>query len=536
MSSEGMGIAARGRSLAAIAWHSQGAGVIRRGVLRGSSRALTEVYGLYKVHPAVWRWTARNYHPAMESFARLHAWMTCQFAYLDVPAYKEHLQHNDFQFRWFDLTSYPPTDKDGYVKKFSEEARCWDGHLDRVGTVVDESSGSSGTPFNWVRGKRELDTIHRNVAGFTTQVYPRRRLFVINAYSMGAWATGTNTGIAMAKIAMVKNTGPDLEKIVDTITHFGPHYNYLVTAYPPFLKDLRDRLDSIGFDWGSYKLYGMVGGEGMTEALRDYCEERFERVLSGYGASDLTIGIGGESRVTVWLRDQIVKDEAFKEAILGPAESQIPMIFQYNPLETYLEVNDNDELLCTLNSTTVLSPKLRYNIGDEAKLLPFPDLERLIAARPDLRADFDAAQAIDRMRLPLLLLYGRADSTVSFMGANIYPQDVEYGLYEGNSRASEIEAFMLTLEETADLDARPVVNIATREGVHLDEAARTELAAACEKGIVEHLMKVSRDFRQSVEEDPSSTQISVRVHDFETGPFEGGQSKIKKVYFRKDAG
>jgi len=42
----------------------------------------------------------------------------------------------------------------------------------------------------------------------------------------------------MAKIAMVKNTGPDLDKIVDTITHFGPRYNYLVAAYPPFLKDL----------------------------------------------------------------------------------------------------------------------------------------------------------------------------------------------------------------------------------------------------------------------------------------------------------
>ncbi|MEI2779250.1 MAG: phenylacetate--CoA ligase family protein [Tetrasphaera sp.] len=522
--------------LAMRVWRSTPLGIVRRGVLRGSALALTEVYGLYKVHPAVWRWTARNYHPSMERLARLHAWMTCQFAYLDVPAYKEHLQQNDFHFAWFDLTSYPPTSKDDYVKKYSEEQRCWDGHLDRVGTVVDESSGSSGTPFNWVRGKRELNTIHRNVAGFTTQVYPRRRLFVINAYSMGAWATGTNTGIAMAKIAMVKNTGPDLEKIVDTITHFGPSYNYLVTAYPPFLKDLRDKLDSIGFDWDAYRMYGMVGGEGMTEALRDYCEERFRRVLSGYGASDLTIGIGGESRLTVWLRDRIVADEEVKAALLGADETRIPMIFQYNPLETYLETNENGELLCTLNSSTVLSPKLRYNIGDEAKLMTFPELAELIATRPDLRTGFVEAQSIDRMKLPLLFLYGRADSTVSFMGANIYPQDVEYGLYEGNPRASEIEGFMLTLEEGADLDSRPIVNICTREGVHLDDPGREELGKACEQGIIEHLKKVSRDFRQSLEEDPSAAKIEVRVHDFGTGPFEGGPSKIKKVYFRKEEG
>ena len=43
---------------------------------------------------------------------------------------------------------------------------------------------------------------------------------------------------------MVKNTGPDLAKIVDTLRHFGPGFDYVVTAYPPFLKHLRDRLDA----------------------------------------------------------------------------------------------------------------------------------------------------------------------------------------------------------------------------------------------------------------------------------------------------
>ena len=105
----------RGMPLALRLWKSTPFGIVRRGLLRASALLLTEIYGIYKLHPAMWRWTARHYHPAMERFARLHAWMTCQFAYLDVPAYKEHLQHNDFQFRWFDLTSYPPTDKDGNV-------------------------------------------------------------------------------------------------------------------------------------------------------------------------------------------------------------------------------------------------------------------------------------------------------------------------------------------------------------------------------------------------------------------------------------
>ena len=86
--------------------------------------------------------------------------------------------------------------------------------------------------------------MHKNLAGYATMVFPSQRRFVINAYSMGAWATGTNTGIAMAQIAMVKNTGPDLRKIIDTLRHFGPGFEYIVTAYPPFLKHLRDELDA----------------------------------------------------------------------------------------------------------------------------------------------------------------------------------------------------------------------------------------------------------------------------------------------------
>lgn len=48
--------------LAMRVWRST-LGIVRRGVLRGSALALTEVYGLYKVHPAVWRWTARRLSP-----------------------------------------------------------------------------------------------------------------------------------------------------------------------------------------------------------------------------------------------------------------------------------------------------------------------------------------------------------------------------------------------------------------------------------------------------------------------------------------
>lgn len=200
---------------------------LRQAALRLATSAVTTAFRVYRIHPAIWRFTARNYHPAMERFARLNAWMICQHAYLDVPAYTRYVEEGGFRFRWWDLTSYRPTSKHDYVDRYPEDERCWHGVIETVGTVVDESSGSSGTPYNWMRSKRELNTVHKNVAGYITQLFGTQRLFAINAFSMGAWATGTNTGIAMSKIAMVKNTGPEIDKIVDTLRHFGPRYTYL---------------------------------------------------------------------------------------------------------------------------------------------------------------------------------------------------------------------------------------------------------------------------------------------------------------------
>lgn len=510
----------------------------RQAFLRFANVGLTAAYGAYRVHPAVWRATARNYHPALARFARLNAWMICQQASLDVPAYQDHLAEHGYSFRWWDLENYPLTSKDSYVRRYTEDQRCWNGEIELAGTVIDESSGSSGTPFNWMRSRRELRTVHKNVAGYVTLLFGSQNLFCINAFSMGAWATGTNTGLAMAQVAAVKNTGPDLEKILDTLAHFGPGFTYLVSAYPPFLKHLVDRMDQEPERWAGYAISGFVGGEAMTEGLRDYLEARLERVYSGYGASDLTIGMAGESDLSVVLRRALDSHPGFRAAVLGEDEARTPMVFQYNPLETYLETTAEDELVVTINSASVMSPRLRYNIGDEARLIDFPDMVELTRPFPELAEACSRAFRSQRMRLPFVLLFGRSDSTISYMGANIYPLDVENGLYRDNPRARLIESFRTELVEVGGLEVRPVLHIELRDPATVPEAAlseseRAEMAEATAAGVVAHLAQVSRDFRASLEEDPSAAEVGVVVHDHRSGPFAGGPEKIKNVYLMR---
>jgi phenylacetate-CoA ligase len=221
--------------------------------------------------------------------------------------------------------------------------------------------------------------------------------------------------------------------------------------------------------------------------------------------------------------------------VLGDDEPRTPMIFQYNPLETYLETTPDDELLVTLNSSDIMSPKLRYNIGDEAKIITFPEMRAAIHREPGgegsrLAFAFERVFAAQRMKLPFVLLFGRKDSTISYMGANIYPLDVENGLYLDNPHAAAIESFKLSLVEVGEHEQRPVIHLQLRDGAELDDDARAELARCSAAGVLTHLATVSRDIAQSLEEDETASDVRIEIHEHGTGPFAGGSSKIKNVY------
>ena len=116
------------------------------------------------------------------------------------------------------------------------------------------------------------------------------------------------------------------------------------------------------------------------------------------------------------------------------------------------------------------------------------------------------------------------------MGANIYPLDVENGLYLDNPHAASIESFKLSLVDIGDHEQRPVIHLQLRDGTVLDDDARAELARCSAAGVLAHLATVSRDIAQSLEEDATASDVRIEIHAHGTGPFAGGSSKIKNVY------
>lgn len=85
------------------------------------------------------------------------AWYCLEKARRECPAYGRFLGAHPGEVRlvgWTpDFSAIVETDKPSYVKPFTMAERCHGGVIPTRGAVIDTSSGSTGKPTAWVRGK-----------------------------------------------------------------------------------------------------------------------------------------------------------------------------------------------------------------------------------------------------------------------------------------------------------------------------------------------------------------------------------------------
>jgi phenylacetate-CoA ligase len=453
-----------------------------------------------------------------------------------VPAYRDFLERNRI-----DPDGHPPaailhvvpeTDKASYIDPYPMDERCVDGRMAFKGVTIDESSGSTGTPYNWIRGAAERSVAQRNIAFFARYAFGAGDLVTLNAFSMGAWATGFNMSLGMNRHGLVKSIGPDIPKILSSLTVIGPSHRYLISGYPPFLKHLLDEGDRRGFPWALYRMAALVGGEGMAEELRDRLLERFEVVYSGYGATDLEIGMAGESPVSVALRRLARARPDIRSALFG-GDPRLPMVFQYNPLVHYLEVNAAGEILCTVSRLDLMAPRIRYNVHDSGGLLDFATARRLLAGAgidiaglgslPEVAGPRGPLPWSSPIPLPFVFVYGRRDATISVMGANIYPEDIETIVYGDPVLSRRLESFLLMTAADESGTPRPAIALELAPGESMDEAETRTLAARFRDG----LRDLNADYREALGEFPAAMQPVLTIHPLGDGPFAANAGRIK---------
>jgi len=456
------------------------------------------------------------------------AWRSFYRTYRDVPAYRDFIAAHGGRPRIRlrddflpDLRSIPEMDKESYVKKYPLEQRVRGGKLPVKGVMVDESSGSSGQPTSWVRG-----TIERRITSqmmrlsYRSAVQKSDRVFILNAFALGAWATGMNVSISLTDTSILKSTGPNADKIINTMKEFGPFFRYVIMGYPPFLKSLAD---DPRIDWSSYAVDAGYGGEGISESLRSYLLTRFKQVVGSYGASDLEVNMAIETELTIRLRRALLADSGIREALIRTDYGVTPMIFQYNPLAYLIETNDKGELVVTLSRPYNLAPKIRYNIHDRGHVLAYRVLQQKIAAAGRLDI-LDGLEA--NVDLPLLFIYGRSDMSIEYYGAKVTPDSVREILYGVKELTPILNTFRLMSYENKNHNKRMEIAAELIKGANPPDD--TVKLADC---VFRRLGEINGDFYNAMFRTATPDNLpQLTIHEFESGPFSGGQRKLKNEY------
>jgi phenylacetate-CoA ligase len=441
-----------------------------------------------------------------------------------VPAYRDHYQRSRREdLRASTWGRVPVTDKESFVKRYRIEDRCWGGSLPTRGVTVDESSGSTGAPTSWVRGWDErLDTKQLLQLAFSAE-FGREPIFAINAFVLGAWATGMTVSQSLGELCIMKSTGSDAMKIFSTMTSFGTGYHYVILGYPPFLKSLVDDHD---FEWDGYIVDAIYGGEAITDQMRDHLSKTFGRVIGSYGASDLEINIAYENELTIALREAVASDEALRRELVKDLGS-LPSIFQYNSLDYYIESNERNELLFSLNRSSNIAPKIRYNIHDVGYTMRYGDAIAAIerAGRHDIVEGL-RARGIRVLTLPLLFHYGRSDLSVSYFGATVSPEGVRQALHALPALDQSIESFQAFNAQNENDDAILVVGVELVAG---HDSAALDIGDIQSQFATE-LGKVDGDFATVYSTAPEELRPEIRLYEHQTGPFQDGHKKIKHAY------
>ncbi len=150
--------------------------------------------------------------------------------------------------------------------------------------------------------------------------------------------------------------------------------------------------------------------------------------------------------------------------------------------------------------------------------------DELAAQLKELGYDLRSLVHVDEpmLRLPFLWVYGRRDSTISVMGANIYPEDIEQCLYSDRELARITRSFCLSISERA-AQVRPCFLFEIE--AEPSDALRARFAAT----MVRELERMNADFREALHEYPAALQPEIVLCRIGEGSFAANAGRIKQL-------
>ncbi|WP_237047645.1 hypothetical protein [Lentzea guizhouensis] len=140
-------------------------------------------------------------------------------------------------------------------------------------------------------------------------------------------------------------------------------------------------------------------------------------------------------------------------------------------------------------------PLVRYAIGDEGGLVSHADMLALCAEH--------GFTPPDGPQLPFVYVFGRSLFTVSYFGANVYPENVAVGLEQPEISATVTGKFVVESVEDADRDRTLRITVEVAPGAVADAAAIAESVRA-------QLVRLNSEFAHYVPAERQLPEVVLR--------------------------
>jgi len=427
----------------------------------------------------------------------------------------------------------PLINKLNYMHVYALPERCRNGSLiecDRVAV----SSGSTGKPTFWPRSiVDELDIALRFEQIFhdSFRAHERSTLAVV-CFALGNWVGGLYTTSCAWHLAakgyplMVATPGNKKEEIFRVIQELAPSFEQTVLlGYPPFIKDVIDAGLAAGIEWPHYRVKMVFAGEVFSEEWRSLVSERVGSKApcydsaSLYGTADAGV-LGNETPLSIAIRRFLADHPKAARELFG--ESRLPTLVQYDPISRFFEVHEETLVISGDNGV----PLIRYHIADKGGVVGYREMHDFLHAwNAAPLTDYGLDKHLPFRPLPFVYVFGRADFTVSFYGANIYPENVTVGLEQPDIMAWATGKFVLETKESADGDKYLSVTVELLPGATADDQKCRALA----ESVKVQLLRLNSEFANYTPPEKQLPKVTLR-------PFEDPEyfpAGVKHRYTRR---
>ncbi|HAZ43644.1 MAG TPA: phenylacetate--CoA ligase [Cyanobacteria bacterium UBA11369] len=487
-----------------------------------------------------------------------------------VPAYKAFLNQRNIDpasiQTFADFQTLPLITKENYLQRHPLADLCRGGQLETCDMIA-VSSGSTGKPTFWPRffaDELQIATRFEQIFHDSFDADNRRTLAVI-CFALGTWVGGIYTTNCCRYLASkgypitVIAPGNNKEEIFRVVQELGTAFEQVVLlGYPPFIKDVIDTGKARGLEWQKYNIKMVFAGEVFSEEWRSLVGERVGSInpcydsASLYGTADAGV-LGNETPLSICIRRFLAENPDATRALFG--ESRLPTLVQYDPLNRFFEVKDGTLLFSGDNGI----PLIRYHISDTGGIISYEEMLKFlsewgfdpvaelslvgqISSLPVARGGQDAHPTREPVarggqdahptrevrgihQLPFAYVFGRSNFTVSYFGANIYPENVTVGLEQPGIKEWVTGKFVLQVKENLDKNRFLSVVVELAPGVEESEEKRQAIASS----ILSQLRRLNSEFANYVPPEYQTPQVTLTP----TGDPEYFPIGVKHRYTRK---